>query len=80
MGDGNKGNAMTRKNTGGKKIKVELLKLNRETVADLTDAEADAAEGGHATTIILPAVTCEKSHCLPSCWCPPPGATIPGCK
>ena len=38
---------MTRRNTGGKKIQVEPLKLNKETVTDLTDAEAEAAEGGH---------------------------------
>lgn len=32
--------------TGQSKPKVEKLELNRETVQDLTESEAEAAEGG----------------------------------
>jgi hypothetical protein len=36
----------TRKSESGNKPKVEKLELNRETVQDLTDSEAEAAQGG----------------------------------
>jgi hypothetical protein len=37
---------MTARKSGTKRPKVEKLELNRETVQDLTESEAEAAQGG----------------------------------
>jgi len=65
---------------GRKKLKVKGLKLNKETVQDLTETEAEAAAGGYvvscpAGTICGPSQTC-ATHCGQlTCGCPVVGKT-----
>jgi hypothetical protein len=57
---------MTDKKSGAKKPKIEKLQLNRlelnkQTVQDLTDLEAEGVKGGMATDTLKP-IYCNKSY------------------
>ena len=67
---------MTTRKTGKSKPKVEELELTKETVRDLTDNEAEAAEGGNIPRSRHPGcgsakIICPESgrpnSCRPSC-------------
>ena len=55
---------MTDRKASGKTLKIEPLELNRETVQDLTDSEADAAQGGKPKK---PKKTNSVGPCGPGC-------------
>ena len=65
---------MTARKTGKNKPKVEKLELNRETVQDLTEREAERVAGGKRQKTGLPPL----GNCLPnSRYCPMDTAKCP---
>ena len=62
---------VTKKKTGEKKSKimVDKLKVNKETVKDLTDAEKQKVQGGlrpRGASAVSCAPTCDGSYTCPS--------------
>ena len=71
----------TRKSESGKKPKVDRLELNKETVQELTDEEADAARGGMlGNTLNCAKCTAQASGCAAATGgCPSVRCASAGC-
>lgn len=61
--------AIARRTAGSnepRKVKIEPLELNKETIADLTDEEAGKVQGGRAAVGVTVTVGCTEAD---SCLC-----------